>query len=128
LQIYGTLTEAEYASGLRQDISIGGNGNLTAALYAPNGDIVMNGGGSSGYFAGAAVGQSVRINGNGYRFRYDKDLQDLSLANSYKVSGWAELLNPADKYSFGSSDSGGEDPGQPEVPSDPGIEDPYSSS
>jgi hypothetical protein len=101
LQIYGTLNEAEYESGLRQNISIGGNGNLTAALYAPNSDIVMNGGGSSGYFAGAAVGQSVRINGNGYRFRYDKDLQDLSLANSYKVSGWAELLNPADKYSFG---------------------------
>ena len=100
LQVYGTLTEAEYASGMRQSVAIGGNGNLTAALYAPNGDIVMNGGGSSGYIAGAAVGNSVQVNGTGYKFRYDKDLEDLGAANSYKVSGWAELFSPADKYAF----------------------------
>jgi len=102
LQVYGTLTEAEYAAGQRQSVTVGGNGNLTAALYAPNADIVMNGGGSSGYIAGAAVGMSVRVNGNGYKFRYDKDLEDLSASNSYKVSGWAELSSPADKYVFGS--------------------------
>jgi len=102
LQVYGTLSQAEYAAGARQSVTVGGNGNLTAALYAPNGELVMNGGGSSGYIAGAAVGKSVRVNGNGYRFRYDKDLEDLSAANAYKVSGWAELINPSDKYSFGS--------------------------
>lgn len=103
LQVYGTLTQAEYAAGARQSVSVGGNGNLTAALYAPNGDVVMNGGGSSGFIAGAAVGKSVRINGNGYKFRYDKDLEDLSAANNYRVSGWSELVSPADKYNFGVS-------------------------
>ena len=102
LQVYGTLTEAEYAAGATQSITVGGNGNFTAAIYAPNSDIVMNGGGSSGYMAGAAVGNSVRINGNGYKFRYDKDLEDLSASNSYSVSGWAELTSASDKYVFGS--------------------------
>lgn len=123
LQVYGTVSEAEYASGMRQSVTIGGNGNLTAALYAPNGDIVMNGGGTSGYIAGAAVGNSVRVNGNGYRFRYDKDLEDLSAANSYKVSGWAELLSPADKFSFPSDEYSNDVSLDPvlEVPSQPSV-------
>ena len=100
LQVYGTLTQSEYASGMRQTLTVGGNGDLTAALYAPNGDLVMNGGGSSGYIAGAAVGRSVRVNGSGYRFRYDKDLENLNALNSYRVSGWAELTNPSDKFPF----------------------------
>jgi Tfp pilus assembly protein PilX len=102
LQVYGTLTKAAYDAGGRQSISVGGNGNLTAAIYSPNADIVMNGGGSSGYIAGAAVGRSVRVNGNGYRFRYDKDLEDLTDGGGFKVTGWAELNYSVDKVSFGS--------------------------
>jgi len=101
LQVYGTLTQAGYAAGGRQSITVGGNGDLTGAIYAPNADLVMNGGGTSGYIAGAAVGRSVRVNGNGYRFRYDKDLEDLSEGGGYKVTGWAELNYAVDKISFG---------------------------
>jgi hypothetical protein len=101
LQVYGTLTQAAYAAGARQSITVGGNGNLTGAIYAPNADIVMNGGGSSGYIAGAAVGRSVRVNGNGYRFRYDKDLEDLTVLKNYRVTGWAELNYAVDRVSFG---------------------------
>lgn len=102
LQVFGTLSQAAYNSGIRQSITVGGNGNLTAAIYAPNADIVMNGGGSSGYIAGAAVGRSVRVNGNGYRFRYDKDLEDLTSVENYKVTGWAELDYAIDKVHLGS--------------------------
>lgn len=101
LQVYGTLSRADYEAGLRQSISVGGNGNLTAAVYAPNADIVMNGGGSSGYLAGAAVGRSVRVNGNGYRFRYDKDLEDLGDNLAYRVTNWAELHLAIDKVRLG---------------------------
>ncbi|HEY5551627.1 MAG TPA: hypothetical protein VIK52_07055 [Opitutaceae bacterium] len=102
LQVYGTLTQADYAAGARQSINVGGNGDLTGAIYAPNADIVMNGGGSSGYIAGAAVGRSVRVNGTGYRFRYDKDLEDLTVLKNYRVTGWAELNYAIDRVSFGS--------------------------
>ncbi|HUG09991.1 MAG TPA: hypothetical protein VMM36_03210 [Opitutaceae bacterium] len=101
LQVYGTLTQAAYAAGARQSIDVGGNGNLTGALYAPNADLVMNGGGSSGYIAGAAVGRSVRVTGNGYRFRYDKDLENLTSGGGFKVTGWAELNYAVDKVYFG---------------------------
>jgi Tfp pilus assembly protein PilX len=100
LQVYGTLSEAAYAAGARQSITVGGNGDLTGAIYAPNADLVMNGGGTSGYIAGAAVGRSVRVNGTGYRFRYDKDLEDLAVLKNYRVTGWAELINPSDRQSL----------------------------
>jgi hypothetical protein len=101
LQVYGTLSKADYDAGFRQSIRIGGNGSFAGALYAPNADIVMNGGGSTGYMAGAAVGRSVRINGNGYRFRYDKDLENLANGLEYRVTAWAELIQPSDRYQLG---------------------------
>ncbi|HUG12055.1 MAG TPA: hypothetical protein VMM36_13630 [Opitutaceae bacterium] len=101
LQVYGTLTEAEYAAGARQNITIGGNGGLSAAVYAPNAATVMNGGGSSGYFAGAIVSRSTRVNGNGYKVLFDEDLQEITDPSSYTVSGWAELSTAADRYNFG---------------------------
>jgi hypothetical protein len=70
-------------------------------INAPNADLVMNGGGSTGYFAGATIARSSRINGNGYKFRFDKDLEAIIDPTAYTVSGWAELSNPADKYVFG---------------------------
>ena len=127
LRVYGTLTEEAYAAGARQTISIGGNGNLTAAIYAPNADIVMNGGGSSGYIAGAAVGRSVHVNGNGYRFRYDKDLEDLTEDDNYRVTGWAELTKPSDRFDLSGAPAGdgGLDPVEP--PPGTGTEEPVSS-
>lgn len=101
LQVYGTLSQADYDAGFRQSIRIGGNGSFAGALYAPNADIVMNGGGSSGYMAGAAVGRSVRVNGNGYRFRYDKDLENLAHGLDYRVTAWAELIQPSDRFELG---------------------------
>lgn len=101
LRVYGTLSEAAYEAGGRQSITVGGNGNLTSAIYAPNADLVMNGGGSTGYIAGAAVGRSVRVNGSGYRFRYDKDLENLTEEDNYRVTAWAELNYAVDRVSFG---------------------------
>lgn len=127
LQVYGTLSSAAYASGSRQSITVGGNGNLTSAIYSPNADIVMNGGGSTGYIAGAAVGRTVRANGNGYRFRYDKDLENLDTAAGYRVTAWAELSRPSDVLNFGVIGVVAEQPVIEEPPtSGTGVSDPIS--
>ena len=127
LQVYGTLSSAAYAAGSRQAITVGGNGDLTSAIYSPNADIVMNGGGSTGYIAGAAVGRTVRANGNGYRFRYDKDLENLDTATGYRVTAWAELIKPSDVLNLGVINIVSEEPTIEEPPTTgTGVSDPIS--
>jgi hypothetical protein len=93
LRVYGTNPST-------QSISIGGNGNLGAAVYAPKAEITFNGGGSSGYFAGAVVGDRITVNGNGYRIRFPEQLADVSNGSTYQVTKWAELTNRSDWYAF----------------------------
>lgn len=92
-QILGTGTGA-------QQVTIGGNGNLAASLYAPTANVTMNGGGSSGYFAGAVVANNITVNGNGYRVRFPEEMLDMGTAGSFKVAKWLELDRAADRMSF----------------------------
>ena len=93
LQIYGMAPVA-------QDISIGGNGNLAAAVYAPKADIVFNGGGSSGYFAGATVANNITVNGSGYRIRYPEEMANFANSNIYTISRWLELTDRSTWHNF----------------------------
>ncbi|HLP23144.1 MAG TPA: hypothetical protein VK139_03775, partial [Microbacteriaceae bacterium] len=86
LQVFGMSTTA-------QNFSVGGNGNLAAAIYAPNADVKFNGGGSSGYFAGATVANNITVNGNGYRVRFPEEMANMNTATTYRISRWVELTN-----------------------------------
>lgn len=86
-QLYGTRT-ADAAS--EQSISISGNGQLSAVVYAPNANLSMNGGGSSGSVLGAAVAKTVTVTG-GSAFHYDEALADMTDGNPFGITRWAEL-------------------------------------
>lgn len=84
-----------------QDFDIGGNGNLAAAVYAPHADVTFNGGGSSGYFAGATVANNITVNGNGYRVRFPEEMADMNTATTYQISRWVELTDRSTWHNFG---------------------------
>ena len=83
-----------------QNISVGGNGNLAAAVYAPHANVVFNGGGSSGYFAGATIANNITVNGNGYRIRYPEEMSNDSSSNIYTISRWLELTDRSTWHNF----------------------------
>ena len=93
LQIYGLAPSS-------QSFDIGGNGNLAAAIYAPHANIKFNGGGSSGYFAGATVANNITVNGNGYRIRYPEEMSNDSSSNVYTISRWLELTDRSTWHNF----------------------------
>jgi len=75
--------------GSTKDISIGGNGNMEAAVYAPDAAVTINGGGSSGSFSGSVVGKSVFMNGV-TTVHYDEALAGSGIITDYKISSWVE--------------------------------------
>lgn len=73
------------------DIKISGNGSLFAAVYAPNANVTLNGGGNSGHVFGAAVGYDARLVGNAH-FSFDEALEDYNLGSGgYEIDEWVEL-------------------------------------
>jgi Tfp pilus assembly protein PilX len=55
------------------DVSINGNGAISALLNAPNATVSLGGGGSGGYFVGAVQANNVSVQG-GYPVHYDVQL------------------------------------------------------
>ena len=81
-----------------QSIALRGNAFLSAAIYAPNADVVLRGGGSTGEMFGAIVGNSVTFSGNNYLFHYDEALQDLDNRDATpKVIRWVELTEASER-------------------------------
>jgi hypothetical protein len=73
------------------DISISGNGSLYAAVYAPNANVKLNGGGNSGHVFGAVVGYDASLVGNAH-FSYDEALGEFNLGSGgYEIDEWVEL-------------------------------------
>jgi hypothetical protein len=89
LVIYGTSTTT-------QTMGIGGSGALAAAIYAPNADLELKGGGGAiaGHFMGSAVANNVVLSGN-FKYHYDEDLANLSSTGVYTVGEWRELHGQA---------------------------------
>ena len=89
--IYGT-------GGAGQTIKIHGNAFLSSAIYAPDADIELKGGGSVGEMFGAIVGNTVTFAGNNYQFHYDESLQDLDNRDAKpKVLRWVELTEASER-------------------------------
>ncbi len=94
MTFYGTRTQAEVATLGAQQFDLRGNASYVGLVYAPNADVQLRGGGSSGRFDGAVIGRSVTFNGN-YDFHYDVQLGGLASEEFFKPASWIELTAPA---------------------------------
>jgi hypothetical protein len=85
LQLYGI----QPADGSSKHVSLGGNGQIVASVYAPGHDVTVNGGGSSGHVFGSVVGKSVTMTGV-TNLHYDEALTGGGLINNYRIVSWFE--------------------------------------
>jgi hypothetical protein len=85
LQLYGV----EPHDGLDRHVNLAGNAQITAAVYAPNADVVINGGGSTGHVFGSVVGKTVMMTGV-TNLHYDEALGSAGMINNYKIVSWFE--------------------------------------
>ena len=90
-QLWGTST-----SPTMQDIQIAGNGALKGIVYAPNGDIKING---DGDVMGAVVGEEITLTGNAL-FHYDESLANWGANTPFGIYRWREITSPTEKASF----------------------------
>ena len=75
--------------GVTPHVNLGGNGQITAAVYAPDYDVTVNGGGSSGHVFGSVVGKTVSMNGV-TNLHYDAALASSGIINNYEIVSWVE--------------------------------------
>ena len=85
LQLYGI----QPTDGSTKHVSLGGNAQITASVYAPNADVTVNGGGSSGHVYGSLIGKTVTMTGV-TNLHYDEALSSGGFINSYKIVSWFE--------------------------------------
>ena len=90
-QIYGVNT-----TPAGQDLHIAGNGSLSCVVYAPNGDVTING---NGDVMGAIVARGIRLTGNA-AFHYDESLADRDAGQPFAISHWRELTSAADRARY----------------------------
>ncbi|MFT4901266.1 MAG: hypothetical protein ACI81V_000535 [Lentimonas sp.] len=92
--IYGTANTTVDGSGdtvAGQRISIAGNGQLAATIYAPAADVSMSGGGNNGSVMGGVVGFTGRVNGQS-SFHFDEALRDIVFGGGgYTIESWMEM-------------------------------------
>lgn len=91
---WGTATSTQ-----TQNMTISGNGQLTAVVYAPNADVSLNGGGVSGLMAGAVIAKTITMNG-GTEFHYDDALGRITTGNPYGISKWRELQSASERATY----------------------------
>lgn len=82
-----------------QTIDISGNATTTCCIYAPNANVSMNGGGSSGLMNGSIVANTITMNG-GTEFHYDDALGRLTTGNPYGIGKWRELQSAAERATY----------------------------
>ena len=85
-----------YGMGTDKSINLAGNGQFYGAVYAPNYDLFLGGGGNAGEMMGAAVMKSIKFNGH-YEFHYDEDLAGHDSDLAMKVTHWAELTDASER-------------------------------
>jgi hypothetical protein len=70
-------------------VSLGGNGLLSAAIYAPDFHVQINNGGTRGSVYGSFVGKSVKMDGV-TDLHYDEALGSGGRISDYKIVSWFE--------------------------------------
>ncbi|MCC5808027.1 MAG: hypothetical protein JJU00_16995 [Opitutales bacterium] len=99
LIIYGTAqNEGD------QEIRLHGNAEMHGAVYAPNADLSLQGGGDSGAFYGAAVANTISVNGT-YTYHFDEALRDPEDGDANRrpvMLEWREVIETTDTFDFSS--------------------------
>ncbi len=85
LLLYGVQSTGD----VTPHVNLGGNGQITAAVYAPDYDVTVNGGGNSGHVFGSIVGKTVTMTGV-TNLHYDEVLAGSGLINNYEIVSWVE--------------------------------------
>lgn len=75
--------------GSARSLQLGGNSQLSAAVYAPAFDVQINNGGTRGSVYGSFVGKTMKMNGV-TDLHYDEALGSGGVINSYKIVSWFE--------------------------------------
>jgi hypothetical protein len=82
---------AYWGSPKNEQVKFSGNGEFIGTIYAPQADLVFNGGGASSIdFIGAAIGKSVKMGGH-FKFHYDENLGEFGYVRGYTVVSWNEV-------------------------------------
>ena len=72
-------------------LSFSGNAAFIGAIYAPNADFSLNGGGNNTVdFIGASVSSTVTMNGH-MNFHYDENLGRIGPRRLYLITSWNEM-------------------------------------
>ena len=72
-------------------VTFSGNAGFTGAIYAPNADFTLNGGGNNTLdFIGASITKTTRLNGH-FNFHYDEALRRIGPFRGYIVDSWSEM-------------------------------------
>jgi hypothetical protein len=85
LQLYGIQPPVNSS----KHVSLGGNGQIIASVYAPDHDVSINGGGTNGHVFGSVVGKTVTMTGV-TNLHYDETLGSTGIINNYKIVSWFE--------------------------------------
>lgn len=99
LRIYGTRTNQGLADFGAQDITISGNGAMSAVVDAPNADISAKGGGNSGFLYGSLVGKSLKFTGNDC-FYFDESLAASDAGARLGIDDWDEMVTMVDRTAY----------------------------
>jgi hypothetical protein len=86
LQLFGIQPSPGSAD---RHVNLGGNGQISASVYAPNHDVTINGGGTTGHVFGSVVGKTTIMTGV-TNLHYDEALSSIGLINNYKIVSWFE--------------------------------------
>jgi len=79
-----------------QTIQLTGNGALKSLVYAPNGNVTLNG---NGDMMGSVVALAITVSGNA-TFHYDESLANYGSGNPFGVSKWRELTTAEDQSAY----------------------------
>ena len=90
-----------YGTGKDTEFKLHGSAAFAGAVYAPNSDVSLKGGGNSGELFGAAVGKDIVIVGN-YAFHDEVDIADLDAEAAAHGAKWAELTAAEDRRNMDS--------------------------
>lgn len=72
-------------------LSLSGNASFTGAVYAPDADFTLGGGGNDAKdFIGASVTKTVTMKGH-FHFHYDENLRRIGPSRGFIVTRWEEL-------------------------------------
>jgi hypothetical protein len=80
-----------YGMPSNTSLSYSGNGAFTGAIYAPDANFSLGGGGNNTYdFVGASVTSTVTMNGH-FHFHYDENLARIGPSRGYIITSWNEI-------------------------------------